>query len=95
MALILREQTAAQFAARFWRRAQAAHEAGQKLEYSRLIWWLYGRIQAGDLTSAQVRTSYNSHFGRALTVAQWNALVTTRFVPIRDRYQAILDEAAV
>ena len=95
MALTLNHQTSAQFAARFWLRVQRAFNSGNKVEFCRLIWWLYNRIQAGDLTSDQVRTTYNSAFGKSLNTAQWNTLVTTRFVPARDRYQAMLDEATL
>lgn len=95
MALNLKHQTAAQFAARFWTKLQTAFDRGNKIEYSRLIWWLSNRIAAGDLTNAQVRDSFNVHFGRSLNAAQWTTLVNTRFIPARDRYQAMLDEAAL
>lgn len=95
MALNLRHQTAAQFAARFWRRLQAAFDAGDKLAYHRMVWWIWARIQAGDLTSDQVRQSYNAFFGRSLTLAQWNSLVSTRFIPIKDRYLALLADGAL
>ncbi len=95
MALNLKEQTPAQFSTRFWRRVQAAQDSGNKVEVSRLIWWLYNRIQTGDITSLQARTSYNTHFGRALTSTQWNTLMTTRFATMRDRYQALIDEVDV
>lgn len=95
VALALRHQTAAQFAARFWRELQSAFDRGDKVEFSRLIWWLYQQIQAGRLTSDQARLSYNAFFGRPLTSVQWNTLVTTRFLPARDRYQAILNETQI
>ncbi len=93
MALDLRHQTAAQFAARFWARLRAAYVAGDKMAYSRMIWWLYGKVQAGDLTTNDVRVSFNAAYGRALTLAQWNTFVTSTLKPIRDRYQALLDGA--
>jgi len=92
MALDLKHQTAAEFAARFWARLKAAYQAGDKLAYHRMIWWLWSKIQAGDLTSDQVRLSFNAAYSRTLTVAQWNSLVTTRFIPIKDRYLAMLAE---
>lgn len=95
MALILNHQTTAAFAGRYWARLQGAFSRGDQIEYSRLIWWLYNRIQAGDLTSDQARVSFNSAYGRSLNPTQWNTLVTTRFLPARDRYQAMLDEAAL
>lgn len=92
MALNLRHQTAAQFAARFWRKLRQAYQSDDKLTYHRMIWWLWTKVQAGDLTNDQVRLSFNAAYGRTLTLAQWNTLVTTRFVPIKDRYLAFLDE---
>jgi hypothetical protein len=95
MALNLQHQTAAQFAARFWRNLAAAYQAGDKLKYHFMVWWVWTRIQAGDLTSDQVRLSYNSYFSKSLNTTQWNNLVTTRFVPIKDRYLAFLAESLV
>ena len=95
MALTLNHQTASEFAARFWTRLQRAFNTGDKIQYSRMIWWLSNRITAGDLTSTQVRDSFNLHFGRSLNTTQWNSLVQSRFIPARDRYQAMLDEAAL
>lgn len=93
MALNLQHQTPAEFAARFWRKVQAAYQAGDKLTYHRLIWWVWSRVQAGDLTNDQVRQSFNAAFGRNLNTTQWNNLVTTRFIPIKDRYLALFAEA--
>lgn len=105
MALTLRHQTAAQFAARFWAKLRATYvastspripdsaKAAYKTEYSKMIWWLYGRVVAGDLTTNDVRLSFNNAYGRSLSLAQWNTFVTNTLKPIRDRYQAILDEA--
>lgn len=93
MALELLHQTKAQFAARFWERVKRAQETGDQWLRARLVWWIWARIQAGDLTSDQVRLSYNAYFGKSLTTAQWNTLVTTRLVPIKDRYLAMLEEA--
>lgn len=93
MALTLRHQTAAQFAARFWAKLRAAYTSGDKITYSRMIWWLYGRVVAGDLTTNDVRVSLNNAYGRALTLAQWNTFVASTLKPIHDRYQAMLDEA--
>lgn len=93
MALTLHHQTSAQFAARFWARLRAAYAAGDKLTYGRMIWWLYGRVVAGDLTTNDVRLSFNNAYGRSLSLAQWNTFATNTLKPIRDRYQAILNEA--
>lgn len=93
MAIDLRHQTAAQFANRFWKKLRAAYAAGDKITYGRMIWWLYGRAVAGDLTTNDVRLSFNSAYGRSLSIAQWNTFVTNTLKPIRDRYQAMIDEA--
>lgn len=92
MPLELKHQTATEFAIRFWRSTRRAYDAGDKITYHRNIWWLWSKIQAGDVTSAQARDAYNSAFGLALNPSQWNTLVTTRFVPIKDRYIAWLAE---
>jgi len=107
MALNLEHQTAAQFASRFWAalrgyRAIADDEsAGQyarekaRHKFYRMIWWLYNRVQAGDFTSNDVRLSFNAAYGRNLNAAQWNSFVTNTLLPIRDRYQAMLDQADI
>jgi len=93
VALPLQHQTAAQFAARFWDRVRAARASGNLAEWERLIWWVWSKVQAGDLTNDQVRVSFNAAYGRSLTLAQWNTLVSTRLVPIKDRYLARIAEA--
>ena len=93
MALDLKHQTTAQFAARFWARLQRAYRDGNKIEFARLVWWLYNRVQAGDFTSNEVRISFNNAYGRSLTATQWTNTIVPRLTTIRDRYQAMLDEA--
>jgi len=88
MALNLRHQTPAQFAARFWGRVRAA----DKLEFSRLMYWLTRRLVEGDLTDLQARTSFNTAFGRSLTAQQWTTLRANRITPAHDRWAAILAE---
>ena len=88
MALNLRHQSPAEFAARFWERARAA----DKLEFSRLMYWLTRRLVAGDLTDTQARNSFNTAFGRSLTAQQWTNLRASRITPAHDRYAAILAE---
>lgn len=88
MALNLRHQTAAEFAGRYWARVRAA----DKLEFARLMWWLTRRLNAGDLTDAQARNSFNAAFGRSLTGVQWTALRASRITPAHDRYAAMLAE---
>jgi len=91
MALNLQHQTTEQFAARFWARVRAAYNAGgNNLEFCRLIWWVWNQIQIGNLTSAQVRLSFNAAYGRSLTVAQWNTLVTNKLIPAKDKWLGIL-----
>lgn len=88
MALNLRHQSPAQFAARFWECARAA----DKLEFSRLMYWLTRRLVAGDLTDTQARNSFNAAFGRTLTAQQWTTLRANRITPAHDRYAAMLVE---
>ena len=47
------------------------------------------------MTSTQARNAYNTAFGTSLNATQWNTLVSTRFVPIKDRYIAFLAETMV
>jgi hypothetical protein len=95
MALDLKHQTAAQFAARFWAKLKAAYQAGDKYTYHRMVWWIWARVQANDLTNDQVRQSFNAAYGRSLNTTQWNNLVQSRFIPIKDRYLAMLAEGAL
>ena len=95
MAIDLQHQTAEEFALRFWHKLQDAYVSGDKLTYHRMIWWLWSKIVAGDITSAQARTTFNTAFNRSLDVTQWNNLVNTRFIPIKDRYLAFLAEGAL
>lgn len=92
MALNLRHQTAAEFAARFWARVQVAKQSGQQIEYCRLLYWITRRLVAGDITDLQARNSFNTAFGRSLTAVQWTTMRTTRITPAHDRYAAILAE---
>lgn len=99
MALTFNHQTAAQFATRFWVRVTVAHtlaQAGDKVAAARrdyLVWRVWRWIQNADLTSDQVRLSFNAHFGRTLNTTQWNNYVTSRLVPMKDRHLAALAEA--
>ena len=88
MAFNLQHQTAAEFASRFWMRVTRAQLMGDKDALHRLVWWVWNRIQIGDLTSDQVRLSYNATFGKSLNTAQWNSYVTSTLVPMKDRYLA-------
>jgi len=88
MALNLRHQSPAEFAARFWGRVRAA----DKLEFSRLMYWLTRRLVAGDLTDTQARVSFNTAFNRSLTAGQWTTLRSNRITPTHDRYAAMLAE---
>lgn len=91
MALNPRHQTPAEFAARFWERVREA----DRVEFSRLMYWLTRRLVAGDLTDLQARTSFNTAFGRSLTAQQWTTLRANRITPAHDRWAAILAEGAL
>jgi hypothetical protein len=92
MALTLSQQTAAEFAARFWARVKAAKLVGDQAEYSRLLYWLTEKLVSGDITDAQARISFNSAFGRTLTAGEWTTLRTSKITPAHDRYVAMLAE---
>lgn len=76
----LHYQTAGQFTARF-RAAylQTIYELCCKLSY-----WLIERINAGDLTDAQVQNAFG------LTATQYNTLKTGAFIPQHDAYAQLL-----
>lgn len=90
----LKYQSAGEFGARFWRRVQQA-QGQDRLRFARLVWWLIERINAGDITDAGARASYNAAFGRALTLPEWAALKATRLTPIHDRYAALDAEGSL
>ncbi|KFB68933.1 hypothetical protein [Candidatus Accumulibacter vicinus] len=92
MALTLSQQTAAEFAARFWARVKAAKLVGDQAEYCRLLHWLTEKLVAGDITDAQARNSFNTAFGRTLTAGQWATLRSSRITPAHDRYAEMLAE---
>lgn len=88
-------QTPAEFSQRYWRVVEIAFTTADKFRYHQGIWWLWSRIQDGDLTNDNARVAYNTYFGKALTLVQWNTLVTNRFVPIKDRYIGMINETMV
>ena len=92
MALTLNHQTSAEFAARFWLRVKKTYTRGDRLEFCRLVWWVWNQIQLGNLTSDQVRISFNAAYGRSLSTAQWNSFVTSTLIPAKDRWLAILSQ---
>jgi hypothetical protein len=92
MALNLQHQTAAEFAARFWKEVRAAYQTNNKVRFCRLLYWLERKLVAGDITDTGARTTYNDAFGKALNASQWTTLRTTRIKPAHDRYAAMLAE---
>ena len=66
MALILKHQTAEAFVAR----VRAAYRDGTPEVLVLIARFLIARVQAGDVTDAQLRTAFG------LNVSQWNALKT-------------------
>lgn len=99
MPLPLNHQTAEQFAARFWARVADVHQRAREgdsaaaAERDRLMWRIWRWIQDGDLTSNQVRLSFNAYFVRSLDATQWNAFVLSRLIPMKNRHLAALAEA--
>lgn len=82
MPLQLNHQTAAQFVARF----RAAYRDANKDRAAKMAAWLYDRVQAGDITAAQIRTAFG------FTAAQYTAF-QTRILALRDHYIAIQQAA--
>jgi hypothetical protein len=73
-------QTAAQFATR-WRQAYF----GSSYERScRLSWWMIERINAGDVTDAQLQNAFG------LTATQYNTIKTGFLIPQHDAYAQML-----
>jgi hypothetical protein len=90
----LNEQTGPEFASKLWAAVHSAYHRGDKFTYHRLVWRVWAWTQNGRLTSEQVRLSFNSFFGTNYTSgASWNGFTTTRLVPIKDRYLALVAEA--
>ena len=78
MALNLKYQTAAQFAARLRERYRYA----SREEAARIATWILNKIDAGDLTDVQVRNAFG------LTLTQYNAM-KTRMSNLRTAYQSV------
>lgn len=78
MALSLKHQTAAQFAARF----REAYRNASREQAAKMAWWLIEKINAGDLTDNQCRTAFG------LSVAKWGT-VKTRMTTLHDQYAAV------
>lgn len=66
MALILKHQTPEAFIAR----VRQAYRDGDSERLVKISRFLVSKVQAGDITDAQLRTSFG------LSVAQWNILKT-------------------
>ena len=79
MALNLRYQTPAQFAARLRERFRSA----ERDECARIARWILRRIAVGDFTENQVRNAFG------LTVQQWTTLKANKLQPLSDAWAAI------
>lgn len=78
MPLSLRHQTATQFAARLRERYRNA----SREEAARIATWILSRIEAGDITDAQVRNAFS------LTTTQYNQM-KTRMTNLRTAWLAV------
>ena len=78
MALNLQHQTPAQFVARF----RARYRNSSNSECARLASWLTDRVQAGDLTRAQVQAAFG------LSDAQWDTL-RTKLAALKSNWVAV------
>jgi len=92
MALKLRHQTAGEFAVRFWNAVQRAQGDGDKIEFSRLMYWIERKLVAGDITDAEVSKGFNAVFERAINATQWTQARTDRVKEAHGRYAAMLAE---
>lgn len=86
-ALVLKHQTAAEFATRYWNYLVETWRDDPGVR-DKLVWWLLQEITAGFITDAQARNSCNSVLGRSYTAATWLTFKTTTLQPIHDRYAA-------
>lgn len=82
MPLNLQHQTAAQFVARFFSEFRDA----KKERAAKMAAWLYDRVQAGDITAAQIRAA------KGWNLTQFNAF-RDRIMVLRDHYNAIQQAA--
>ena len=82
MALTLRHQTKAQFAARLRERYRNA----SREEAARIATWVLNSIEAGDFTDLQVRTAFG------LTSGQWTTL-KAKLTTLRTNWLAVLAAA--
>lgn len=93
---VFNEQTAQEFAFRYWARLFAAYIGGDKYTYHRYVWRGWKWINDGHVTSVQMRNSYNawrtSEGKPTLDAADWTTMVNTRLIPIKDRYLALIGE---
>lgn len=64
MALLLKHQTVQEFVAR----VREAYRDGDPARIIRIARFLIARVQAGDITEAQIRTAFG------INVTQWNTL---------------------
>jgi hypothetical protein len=83
MALNLKHQTPAQFAARL----KARFKAAEKYEKARIAAWMYDRVQAGDITVARIKSAFE------LTDPQWLTF-RDRLMALKEHYDAIEAERA-
>jgi len=84
MALLLKHQTAAQFIARF----REAYRNSDRERCVQLAKFVIARIQAGDITDAQVRSAFG------LNSTQWNTLKTkmNNWIAAHNTLQAAVGE---
>lgn len=76
----LRYNSVAQFVARF----RAAYLGSSQQIACALAWWLIQRINAGDVTDAQVQNAFN------LTAPQYATLKANFLIPQHDHWAAVL-----
>ncbi len=79
MALNRRYQTAAQFAARLRERYRSA----SREECARIATWILNRIEAGDITDAQVRNAFGLTAGQYTTLKSKMTSLRTNWLGVQ------------
>lgn len=78
--IVLRFQTAAQFAGRI----REAYRSSSRDAFCRIAYWIIEMIAAGHLTDAQMRTAFG------LTSQQWTNFKTAKVQPAHDAWAVVL-----
>jgi hypothetical protein len=78
MPILLKHQTPSQFVGRL----REAYRVSSREQTAQIARWILAKLQAGDVTDAQLRTAFG------LTSAQWNT-VKTKMTALRNAANAL------